>query len=209
LRLTAAAPANGSCVADLGFADINGNPVGPSLRVNLPAGQAGSLTLDSAVLGLPAGQGVDVRPLVTPLAGAPSQCGAIAEVVDNQTGLTSIVIPGMVVSSAQQHFPPMEVALGQTLQLNAVANGSTPCSAQLSFVDSTGKPAGPSTVVNLFPGHAAFLDVSARAPNELLRPVITAVPGAAASTCNGSAELFEQASGRTLAYATGQLVMNR
>jgi hypothetical protein len=204
IRLTAGAPAGGQCAAELGFANSNGNPVGPSLRVNLLAGQAESLTLTSDILGMPAGQRVEVRPVVTPLAGAPSQCGAIAEVVDNQSGLTSIVVPGAAASSAQPHFPPMEVALGQTLQLNAVANSTTPCSAQLSFVDSNGRPVGPSTLVNLSPGHAAFLDISASAPNELLRPVVTAVPGAAASTCNGSAELFDQASGRTLAYATGQ-----
>jgi hypothetical protein len=74
----------------------------------------------------------------------------------------------------------------------------------LSFVDSTGKPAGPSTVVNLSPGHAAFLDISVSVPYEFLRPIVTPVPGAAASTCNGSIELFDHASGRTLAYATGQ-----
>jgi hypothetical protein len=204
LRVTAAAADNGSCAADLAFADINGNPVGPRLRVNLTHGQTESLILDSAMLGLTTGQRVLVRPVVTPLAGAPSQCGVISEVVDNQSGLTSIVVPGTVASSAQPHFAPMEVALGQTLQLNAVANGSTPCSAQLSFVDSTGNPAGPSTVVNLSPGHAAFLDMSVRVPFELVRPVVTPIPGAAPSTCNVSAVLFDQAGGRTLAYATGQ-----
>jgi hypothetical protein len=204
LRLTAAASTSGSCAADLGFAGSNGNPVGPSLRVNLQAGQTESLTLDSATLGLPAGQRVEVRPWVTPLPGALSQCGAIAEVVDNQTGLTSIVVPGTAASSAQPHFPPMDVALGQTLQLDTVANGSTPCSAELSFLDSTGRPAGTPTVVNLLPGHAAFVDISAKAPYQLLRPVVTPVPGAAPSTCSASAELFDQASGRTLAYATGQ-----
>jgi hypothetical protein len=204
LRLTAAAPANGSCAADLGFADMNGNPVGPGLRVNLTNGQTESLMLDGAVLGLTAGQRVEVRAQVRPLAGAPSQCGAIAEVVDNQTGLTSIVVPGTAASSAPPHFPPMEVTLGQTLQLDAVANGSTPCSAELSFLDSTGRPAGTPTVVNLLPGHAAFLDISAKAPYQLLRPVVTPVPGAAPSTCSASAELFDQVSGRTLAYAMGQ-----
>jgi hypothetical protein len=204
MRLTAGAPAGGQCAAELGFANSNGNPVGPSLRVNLLAGQTESLTLTSDILGLPAGQRVELRPVVTPLAGAPAQCGAIAEVVDNQSGLTSIMVPGTAASSAQPSFPAMEVAMGQTLQLNAVANGSTPCSAQLSFVDSTGKPAGPSTVVNLSPGHAAFLDISVSVPYEFLRPIVTPVPGAAASTCNGSIELFDHASGRTLAYATGQ-----
>jgi hypothetical protein len=204
LRLTAAAPANGSCAADLAFADMNGNPVGPGLRVNLTNGQTESLMLDGAILGLTAGQRVEVRALVRPLAGAPSQCGVVSEVVDNQSGLTSIVVPGTAGSSAPPHFPPMEVDLGQTLQLNAVADGSTPCSAELSFLDSTGKMAGTPTVVNLSPGHVAFLDISAKAPYELLRPVVTPVPGAAPSSCNGSAELFDQASGRTLAYATGQ-----
>jgi hypothetical protein len=195
LRLTAGAPAGGQCAADLGFVNTIGNHVGPSLRVNLPGAQTQSLTLDSGILGLTAGQRMEVRSVVTQLAGLPSQCEAIAEVVDNQTGLTSIVVPLMAFPPTPIRFAPMEVVAGQTLRLDAVANGATPCSAQLSFWDSTGKPVGPSTVVNLFPGHAGFLDIRATAPYQVLRPVVTPIPGAAPSTCSASAELFDEASG--------------
>jgi hypothetical protein len=204
LRLTAGAPADGQCQAELGFVNSNGSPVGPSLRVNLASGQTESLTLDSDIFGLTVGQRMEVRSVVTPLAGLPSRCEAIAEVVDNQTGLTSIVVPVTAFPPTPIHLPPMEVATGQTLRLNAVADGSTLCSAQFSFVDSTGKPVGPTSIVNLFPGQAGFLDIRGTATYQLLRPVVTPVPGPAPSPCGASAELFDQASGRTLAYATGQ-----
>jgi hypothetical protein len=59
------------------------------------------------------------------------------------------------------------------LRLNLVAWPPTPvapasCSAQLSFVDKLGNPAGPAPkVVNLSQGHADFLDVAGSANVEI------------------------------------------
>jgi hypothetical protein len=80
------------CVGQLGFADGNGNPLGPGTPVNLSPGMAASLDLNSASLQLPGGHRIDVQPLVTITASAsvpqPSVCVASVEVFDNATGRT-------------------------------------------------------------------------------------------------------------------------
>jgi hypothetical protein len=81
--------------------------------------------------------------------------------------------------------------------------------AQLSFVDKSGNPAGPAPkTVNLSPGHADFLDVAGAnlvarfGERAELRPVVAIVPSAAApSVCSATAEVYDQFSGRTWAWA--------
>jgi len=98
LRLTALARDAGAtafnCVAQLSFADKNGNPIGPTMPVNLSSGMGASLDLDANILGLRLGQRIDVQPIVTLTSSVPgavptgSVCEASAEVFDHFTGRT-------------------------------------------------------------------------------------------------------------------------
>jgi len=92
------------CLASLGFADRNGNAVGPATTLSLNPGQSASLDLNSSVvitsLGSSSfalfGQHAEVRPVVTLLPTATANaCQASAEVFDTFTGRTwSYVTPG-------------------------------------------------------------------------------------------------------------------
>jgi len=64
MRLTATAYPPDPCDATLSFANAQGVPVGPSLNVNLSPGQSQSLDLSSAMLNVPLGKSVLVRPMV-------------------------------------------------------------------------------------------------------------------------------------------------
>lgn len=94
LRLLAAAYPPNPCAATLGFADMLGNAVGPTLEVTMNPGQAKSLDLTGSMLNLAAGQRVEVQPSVTlqpaPNAAAAggSACSITSEVFDQVTGRT-------------------------------------------------------------------------------------------------------------------------
>jgi hypothetical protein len=102
MRLHVFSTASTSCVATLGFLDINGTPVGPTLPVNLSGGQSAVLDLNSSSLNIPAGaQGrIELLPQVTlgTVASAstpqPVACPASVQVFDNQTGRTWTYQPG-------------------------------------------------------------------------------------------------------------------
>jgi hypothetical protein len=204
-------PARGSppCIALLGFANSNGDPVGPTKTVNLGAGQGDFLDY----LPNPFGGRVEVLPVVTivpaPGGGIPA-CLASAEIVDRFSGFSLALAPGIVAWPPTPVFPLQGVAWGQVLRLNIVAWPPDPvapvsCMAQLSFVDKSGNAAGPAPkVVNLSQGHADFLDVAGASlvgqfgqPAEL-RPVVTMLPGAA-SACAATAEVYDPFTGRTWA----------
>jgi hypothetical protein len=87
-----------------------------------------------------------------------------------------------------------------------VAFPNGPCKAQLSFVDRNGVPQPPPTkIVNLNPGQADFLDVSAASlglrfgQRVELRPVVTLTSDPNASACLANAEAYDPLSGRTWA----------
>jgi len=216
-------PPNPVCIAQLGFANSSGGPVGPTKTVNLGPGQGDYLDLNGNSLALPFGGREEVRPAVTllqsPGGGTPA-CLANAEILDSFSGFSLVLAPGATAYPPDPIFPLQGVAWGQVLRLNLVAWPPNPlapasCSAQLSFVDKLGNPAGPAPkVVNLSQGHADFLDVAgARLVGQFgqraeLRPVVTVfppvpiVPGAAAtSACAATAEVYDQFTGRTWALA--------
>ena len=110
-------------------------------------------------------------------------------------------------------FGMVGVALQETLRLNVVAAyPPTPCIAQLGFRDANGQPQpNPDKTVNLQPGQAAFLDVSAASLGITfghrveLRPIVSVMlgPNAAPSVCQANAEVFDSFSGRTSAWLPG------
>lgn len=99
MQIIVSAFPNTGCSATLGFADIAGNPVGPTKQVNLQPGQTDSLELHADTLDLAPGQIKELQPLVTPLvsaAGVPSSsaCQATTEVIDTLTGRSRTYQPG-------------------------------------------------------------------------------------------------------------------
>ena len=209
-------PPNPVCIAQLGFANSSGGPVGPTKTVNLGPGQGDFLDLNGNSLALPFGGRAEVRPVVTMLpapGGGTPACLANAEILDSFSGFSLVLAPGAIAYPPGPVFPLQGVAWGQVLRLNLVAWPPVPtapasCSAQLSFVDKLGNPAGPAPkVVNLSLGHSDFLDVAgSRLVSQFgqraeLRPVVTILPGAAApSVCAATPEVYDQFSGRTWAW---------
>jgi hypothetical protein len=206
------------CIAQLGFANSSGGPVGPTKNVNLGPGQGDWLDLHGSTLALPFAGRAEVRPVVTVLQsaiGGASACLANAEILDSFSGFSLVLAPGATVTVVPDPiFPLQGVAWGQVLRLNLVAVNPEPlrgvlCSALLSFVDQLGHllavPA--PKLVNLSLGQADFLDVAgARLVAQFgqraeLRPVVTITPGAAApGGCAATAEVYDQFSGRTWAW---------
>ncbi|HXP83389.1 MAG TPA: hypothetical protein VN841_01640 [Bryobacteraceae bacterium] len=93
LRLAVSAFAPNPCVATLGFADHFGNPVGPSIPVDLSPGHAQALDLDASVLGLQSGQRAEVQPIVTlhtPVntSASSSGCSVSSQAIDKTSGQT-------------------------------------------------------------------------------------------------------------------------
>ena len=95
MRLIAKAYPPSPCAGTLSFADSTGNPIGPSLAVNLYPGQSQALDLDSSTLSLQTGQRIEVQPIVTLASLASSDptapgsaCGVSSEVFDRTSGRT-------------------------------------------------------------------------------------------------------------------------
>ena len=91
MRVIASAYPPDPCSATLSFNDRNGNPVGPSLTVNLSPGLSQSLNLDANVLGLQNGQRTEVQPIVilqTPPNAPSVACAVSSEVINKGNGQT-------------------------------------------------------------------------------------------------------------------------
>jgi hypothetical protein len=92
-----ASPPEPDCQAVLGFADDNGNALGPQKRIVLAPGQFDFLDLDpSQVPPGPstAGGRVSVRPVLLAAGGSMAGCQASAQVFEQFTGWTSVVMQG-------------------------------------------------------------------------------------------------------------------
>lgn len=100
MRLTVFSRSANTCIATLGFEDSTGNPIGPTMPVNLTGGRSASLDLNADSLGLRLGQRVEIQPMV--VAGLPAgaaepqalACPASTEVFDHLTGRTETYQPG-------------------------------------------------------------------------------------------------------------------
>jgi hypothetical protein len=92
LRINVLAFPSGPCRAQLSFVDRNGTqyPSGPVKTVHLNPGQADSLDISAASLGVQFGHRVELRPVVTIASSVdqPSACAANVEVFDSFTGRT-------------------------------------------------------------------------------------------------------------------------
>ncbi|MGE5326899.1 MAG: hypothetical protein ACM3NO_07655, partial [Deltaproteobacteria bacterium] len=207
LRLTAVARppspnfAATGCIAQLGFADIQGNQV-PAVQkiVNLLPGQSDFLDFPASSSLTTLGQRIELRPLAEttpdPATGMGADCAFFAEIFDPASGFSRVYrqpgptgVPGDVLT-----FPLMGIALGQVLRLSAVTRdpgpqqsptGETitpgPCMVTLDFVDANGvrvgRDPGPSQLT-LNPGQGGSLDLPAAgmvlllSQRALVRPVV-------------------------------------
>jgi hypothetical protein len=196
------------CIAQLGFQNNSGNPVGTTTAVTLQAGESASLALNGNSLGSAAGQRLQVLPTVAPAVGVANGCQASVEIFDNVLGITSVLVPGTV------NFPPSP-ALGmlgvtglETVRLNVVAYPPDPCVGQISFLNSNGAVVGNAVMnVNLGPGQATFLDlpgstlVSKLGQRAEVRPVVTpSLVSTAPNSCVPSAEVYINGLGTTSSY---------
>jgi hypothetical protein len=216
------------CSAALSFLDATGNPVGPTRSLNLNAGQSASLDLNGNALPQRFGQRAEVRPIA--ITYPPSPCIVSAEVFDNFTAFSTLVVPvtSVLVAPGPNEVAPgppnfgvQGLALGQVLRLNVAAYPPNPayppdpCVASLGFADRNGNAVGPVTTVGLNPGQSASLDLNSSTVITKLgtssfalfgqrvevRPVVTLVPTSAVNACQASAEVFDTFTGRTWSYA--------
>jgi hypothetical protein len=106
MRLNVAATRVGSCIGQLGFSDLNGSPLGPTLAVNLSQGTGTSLDLTASSLGLTT-HPIEVQPIVSIAAsptGGPqttSVCQTSVEVFDRLTGRTQSYQSTLVAAPVQ------------------------------------------------------------------------------------------------------------
>jgi hypothetical protein len=85
LRINVSASPSGSCIAQLGFLDTDGKPVGPNSGVSLKASESASLDLPSSAVVTRPGQRVEVRPRLVPDSSTtPSACETSVSVLDAQ-----------------------------------------------------------------------------------------------------------------------------
>lgn len=193
--------------AILGFVDLHGNSIGPSMPVILNPGQTASLDLVASTI--TSGR-ISVRPVVTSLPGAPAQGSleASVEVFEAANGFGTVFAHGVHTVPVVPIFVPQGVAYGQTIQINVAAPPDSPCVAALGFEDNNGNPVGPSSNVNLSPSHAAVLDfnvnsLTGHAGQRIeVQPMVTPqnAAGGPASVCQASVEVFDQRTKHTWTY---------
>jgi hypothetical protein len=192
--------------ATVGFVDADGRSLGNSTQVSLGAGQTTSVDLNADSFINQGARRIEVLPVFSVIADpAMPSLGASVEVVDTNTGFATVLAPARTVTSlpAALDFAPQGLAGGQTLRLNVAAAPSGTCTCVLSFVNGSGASVGQSLPVNLASGTTASLSVTARSlglgrgQRTDLRPMISA-----ATNCLGSAEVFDDLTGRTSTYQT-------
>jgi hypothetical protein len=117
-----------------------------------------------------------------------------------------LILGGLPAMAADPTFAMAGVALGQILRLNVEAFPNGPCKAQLSFVDHNGTqyPNSPIKTVDLNPGQADSLDISAVSLGVQfghrveLRPVVSIASSVdQPSACATNADVFDSITGRT------------
>ena len=110
-------------------------------------------------------------------------------------------------------FGLMGGALGQTLRLNVMNPARAgdvlplPCHVLVGFKGIRGATLGPVQDLNLAPGQAAFVElnfnnhVSRFGERVQVHPAMAAVNDGSAVGCKASAEIYDQLTARTMAYA--------
>jgi hypothetical protein len=203
--------------AQVGFVDLNGNPVGQFPPVQITPGQISSFELAPGTSPVPLGHHTAVVPVVSAPPGQvlpPLQL--TTEVLDSLTGYGAVLTTATGLAPPPASFAPQGLAFGQIMRLTATAFPPDPCDATLSFANSEGAAIGPSVTVNLSPGQSQSLDLPSAAlnltpghqaviqPMVALQPVIS-IAAVAAPACMVSSDVFDTLLGRTWTYQTANL----
>lgn len=206
-------PPGGPIEAQLGFLDMNGNPIGPTSTVSPGPGQLQWLNLDLSPFVTQFGQRIEVQPIITESpdsAGeptAPARFSANMQILDALSGFETVLAPSLQPGSFAPSLLPQVLAGGQTMRITVSATDSVPCNATLSFADKDGNPLGSSLPVAVNSDATTWSDLNADSLGltfgrriEVL-PIVTptAIVGAAPvpSVCAVSVEVFDHLAGRT------------
>jgi hypothetical protein len=211
LRLNVVA-SGGTCVAQLGFQDSNGNPIGPTLDVDLATGQSASLSVNGNSVGEGAEAGrVSIAEFVISIQDTASPqlfqaCLATSEVVEKLLDNTTVLIPAVPSWPANPVFGTLGVTIFQTARLNVVAYPPNPCIGTISFADQNGNVIGKPMEVNLSPGQATFMDlpgstvVTGLGKSAEIQPVVNVQQAGAPNACIASTEIYNNLTGETAVY---------
>ncbi len=211
-RLNAVAFPPNSCQVQLEFTDSSGNVLASGQSLLLNPGQATSLDYGAVDPGPQQTPVVPVMIASNPSGGSTAGCLATAEVFDNLTGFSRVLIdPGPIqfglANPGPANFGMLGVGLLQTVRLNVegiASNANAPCQAQLSFLDANGNTLSTGPSVTLNQGQTSYFElngntlVSAFGQRVQVRPLITT--SSADGACSASTEVYEQLTGRTLVY---------
>jgi hypothetical protein len=205
--------------AQLGFLDLNGNPIGPTSTVTLGRGQIQSLDLNLSQFVRQLGKHIEVVPVVaqpTNVSGAPSAASQLlvtTQIIDALTGFETVLTPALQPGSSAPALAPQVLAGGQTMRITVAATPPNPCNAALGFANEDGVALGPSEPVRVGPGTGTSLDLNANTVGltlgrrievqPIVTPTATASPGEARaavnSFCQVTVEVFDNLTGRTSA----------
>ncbi|HEV3482666.1 MAG TPA: hypothetical protein VGR97_10105 [Candidatus Acidoferrales bacterium] len=201
--------------AQLGFVDMNGNPIGPTSTVSIGPGQIQSLDLNLSQFVNQFGQHIEVQPFVAQApnaAGAPSAASQLlvtTQILDALTGFETALTPVLRPGASAPALAPQVLAGGQTMRITVVASNTDPCNATLSLADKNGVALGPSEPVSVSPGTGTSLDLNANTLGltfgrrievlPIVTPTAAPSPGGAPvnSVCQVTVEVFDHLTGRT------------
>ena len=198
--------------ANIGFIDVNGNPIGQFPSSSIVPGEVTSFELAAGTSPVALGQHTAVIPVVSAPAGQmlpPLQL--TVEVLDRLTGFGSVLTTSTGLSPPPASLAPQGLAAGQIMRLTATAFPPNPCDATLSFANNQGVAVGPSLTVTLSPGQSQSVDLTSAMLNVALGKSVEVQPmvalqqpiGAAAvagSACMVASDVFDPALGRTWTY---------
>jgi hypothetical protein len=104
-------PPGGPVEAQLGFLDMNGNPIGPSSTVTVGPGELQSLDLDLNQFVKEFGQRIEVQPIISQLASPPgamssaAQLSVTVQILDRGLGLKPCSLPSYGRVLPRRHWP--------------------------------------------------------------------------------------------------------
>jgi hypothetical protein len=233
-RLNAVAIPPEACTVQLQFTGLSGRVLASGQSVQLNPGQATSLDYGAGSPGPisfgqvnPGPTQTEVVPVMNagnPTGGSVAGCVATAEVFDDLTGFSRVLVgpgpqqfgqasPGPAQSGENNPGPigfgMLGVGLLQTVRLNVEGisgNANAPCQAQLSFLDVNGNVLSTGPGVTLTQGQTSYFELNGNTlvkgfgQRVQVRPQITA--SSANGTCSASTEVYEQITGRTLVYGS-------
>ena len=204
--LTVQAIAPYACNGAAYFLDANGNILTTS-GLSLQPGHSTSLTWKDPG---PFGRS-QVTPFLLPTLDANGNTGCLgtAEVFDNLTGYSRVVIPeNPVLRDPGPANAPGSIGVGlyETVRLSVTGAAGSSCPVTLSFADSNGNPVSASVTKDPGPTSTSFLELNGNTlvtrfgQRVQVQALVTPTVGTV-GICQPSVEVYEQFFGTTMAMA--------